>query len=69
MLGQLFGQCLAPVTTIHTVKTKSCSDVIRPAADTWPVVAVLLVGFVLMLALVGAVLDALIRRAIRARRS
>jgi hypothetical protein len=67
MLGQVFGSCLYPLTTIHSVKTKPCNDVIRP--DTRPIVAVFLVGFVLVLAVVAVVLGALIRRAVGSRRS
>ena len=59
-LGQLFGQCATPLTTIRSAKPKPCNDVIRPGAGTWPVVAVFVVGVVLMLAVVGALVIALI---------
>jgi hypothetical protein len=68
-LGQLFGQCLTPLTTVHSAKPKPCSDMIRPGADTRPVVAVFVVGIVIMLAVVAAVVTTLIGRAVRARRS
>ena len=69
MLDQLFGQCATPLTAIHSIKPKPCNDVIRPGAETWPVVAVFVVGVVLMLVVVGAVVTALTGRAVRARRS
>jgi hypothetical protein len=68
VLGQLFAQCATPLTTI-SAKPQPCNDVIKPGTDTWPIVAVFVVGVVLILAVVGIVVTALIGRAVRARRS
>ena len=67
---RVFAACLTPATTIHPLKAKACNDTVRPGADTSHVVAVIvLVGIVLVVVFVGAVLGALIRRTVGARRS